>query len=167
MGRHGSTYGGNPVACAAALASIDVIEKDNLLENATKMGEYFMGKLNEFKSKYSFIREVRGLGLMIGMEVVDETGAPDGELIERMVDYCFKSKLLLLDCGIKNHIIRFVPPLNVSKRKLIKHFPSSQRLCRLQRQERRLPADEKAAADKKTPGDKQSDKDVSIAQPIS
>jgi len=115
MGRHGSTYGGNPVACAAALASIDVIEKENLLENTSRMGEYFRAKLTEFKSQYAFIKEVRGLGLMIGMEVADESGAPDGDLIERLVDECFKRKLLLLDCGIKNHIIRFVPPLNVTK----------------------------------------------------
>jgi 4-aminobutyrate aminotransferase len=120
MGRHGSTYGGNPVACAAALASIDVIEKDGLLENTRKMGEYFMSRLEKIKSQYSFIKEVRGLGLMIGMEVCDETGAPDGELIERLVEECFKRKLLLLDCGIKNHIIRFVPPLNVTKAEIDK-----------------------------------------------
>lgn len=120
MGRHGSTYGGNPVACAAALASIDVIEKDGLLENARKMGEYFMSRLNEFRDKYDFVKEVRGLGLMIGMEVADQSGAPDGELIEKLVDECFKRKLLLLDCGIKNHIIRFVPPLNVTKAEIDK-----------------------------------------------
>lgn len=120
MGRHGSTYGGNPVACAAALASIDVIEKDGLLENTRKMGEYFMSRLEKIKSQYSFIKEVRGLGLMIGMEVCDESGAPDGELIERLVEECFKRKLLLLDCGIKNHIIRFVPPLNVTKAEIDK-----------------------------------------------
>lgn len=120
MGRHGSTYGGNPVACAAALASIDVIEKDNLLENTRKMGEYFISRLNEFKQKYPFIKEVRGLGLMIGMEVANDDGTPDGELIERLVDECFKRKLLLLDCGIKNHIIRFIPPLNVTKAEIDK-----------------------------------------------
>lgn len=167
MGRHGSTYGGNPVACAAALASIDVIEKEGLLENARKMGEYFMGKLNEFKSKYSFIKEVRGLGLMIGMEVVDESGAPDGELIERMVDYCFKSKLLLLDCGIKNHIIRFVPPLNVSKAEIDKALSIIAEALPVAAAGRKIAADDKSSTDKKTPADKQSGKDASVAQPIS
>lgn len=113
VGRHGSTYGGNPVACAAALASINVIEKENLLTNATRMGELLTSRLNDLARRFTFIGEVRGLGLMIGVEVVDAKGAPDGERLSRLVDECFARKLLLLDCGKKDHIIRFIPPLNV------------------------------------------------------
>jgi len=157
MGRHGSTYGGNPVACAAALASIDVIEKENLLENTTKMGEYFVARLNELRKKYSFINEVRGLGLMIGMEVSDPSGAPDGQFIERLVDECFKRKLLLLDCGIKNHIIRFIPPLNVTKSEIDKALAII---------EEALPA---AVAARGGAGDKKTDKDkdASVAELVS
>lgn len=113
VGRHGSTYGGNPVACAAALASIKVIEDENLLLNATRMGEFLTGRLKALAERFKFIAEVRGLGLMIGVEVVDQSGAPDGERLSRLVDQCFKRKLLLLDCGKKDHVIRFIPPLNV------------------------------------------------------
>lgn len=172
MGRHGSTYGGNPVACAAALASIDVIEKENLLENARKMGDYFMAKLNEYKSKYSFIKEVRGLGLMIGMEVADESGAPDGVLIEKLVEECFKRKLLLLDCGIKNHIIRFIPPLNVSKAEIDKALSIIDEAlpvaaARRQSDEAKKPAESnKPAEAKKSAETKKSGKDASVVQPI-
>jgi len=114
-GRHGSTYGGNPVACAAALASIKLIESDNLLENSRKMGERIMTRLQQLKTQYPTIGEIRGLGLMIGIEFVDAAGNPDGERLARLVDECFKRKLLLLDCGSKDHVIRFLPPLNCSQ----------------------------------------------------
>lgn len=117
-GRHGSTYGGNPVASAAALASIDVIESENLLENAQKQGAEILRRLQELCQKYPFIGDVRGVGLMIGVEAVDKDGQPDGQRIERLVEECFKRKLLLLDCGKKNHIVRFIPPLNVTKKEI-------------------------------------------------
>ncbi|HEY9784085.1 MAG TPA: aspartate aminotransferase family protein [Candidatus Obscuribacterales bacterium] len=118
VGRHGSTYGGNPVACAAALASIKVIEEGKLLDNATRMGEYLQARLGELAKRYPFIGEVRGLGLMIGVEVVDEKGKADGARLSRLVDACFQRRLLLLDCGSKDHIIRFIPPLNVTKEQI-------------------------------------------------
>jgi 4-aminobutyrate aminotransferase len=114
-GRHGSTYGGNPVACAAALASIKVIETEGLLENARKMGERIIARLTALKNQYSSIAEIRGLGLMIGIEFVDAAGNPDGERLSKLVDECFKRKLLLLDCGSYDHVIRFLPPLNCSQ----------------------------------------------------
>ena len=72
-GAHGGTFGGNPVACAAALATLDVLTKDGALENAAKMGEYFRGKLDQLKEQHDCIGDVRGLGLMLAMEIVDET----------------------------------------------------------------------------------------------
>lgn len=117
-GKHGSTYGGNPVACAAALASIKVIEEENLLENAEKSGIYLRSRLSELKQRYPFIGDVRGFALMIGIELVDENGKPDGKRLGRLVDECFKRKLLMLDCGTEDHIIRFLPPLNVTREEL-------------------------------------------------
>ncbi len=86
---------------------------------------------------------------MIGMEVADESGNPDGELIERMVDNCFKSKLLLLDCGIKNHIIRFVPPLNVSKAEIDKALSIIAEALPIAAAGKKIGADEKAPGDKR------------------
>lgn len=114
-GRHGSTYGGNPLACTAALASINLIETENLLENARKMGDRIVSRLRLLKTKYPAIGEIRGLGLMIGIEFIDAAGNPDGEQLSRLVDECFKRKLLLLDCGSKDHVIRFLPPLTCTQ----------------------------------------------------
>lgn len=117
-GKHGSTYGGNPVACAAALASITVIQEEGLLDNARKLGAYLTERLQAMAKKHSFIGDVRGLGLMLGIEFVKANGDPDGERLNAMLAECAKRKLLLLDCGSYDHIIRFVPPLNVSKAEL-------------------------------------------------
>ncbi len=114
-GKHGSTYGGNPVACAAALASIAVIEEENLLENASKMGAYLRDRIREMAKKHKFVGDVRGLGLMIGIELIDDAGQPDSKRVDSLVNECAKRKLLLLECGSYNHVIRFLPPLNVSK----------------------------------------------------
>lgn len=114
VGRHGSTYGGNPVACAAALASISVIEEEGLLEKARLLGEKIVARLQALASRYPSIGEVRGLGLMIGVEIVDALGRPDGALAERLIAEFFKRRLLLLDCGNKDHVFRLIPALNVS-----------------------------------------------------
>lgn len=113
-GKHGSTYGGNPVACAAALASIRVIEEENLIDNARKKGAYLTERIKTMASRFNFIGEVRGFGLMIGIELVKADKSPDGERLSKLVDECLKRKLLLLDCGASDHVIRFLPPLNVS-----------------------------------------------------
>jgi 4-aminobutyrate aminotransferase len=114
-GRHGSTYGGNPVACAAALASIGVIEQDELLVNAAKMGAILKERLTQLSSHYSFIGDVRGLGLMIGMELIDNNGAPDGQRLNALVTECAERGLLMLDCGDHDHVVRLTPALNVSE----------------------------------------------------
>ena len=117
-GKHGSTYGGNPVACSAALASINVIEEEKLVENAKKLGAYLTERVKEMAKKFKFVGDVRGLGLMVGIELITETGEPDGKRLNNLVNECLKRKLLLLDCGSYDHIIRFLPPLNVSKEEL-------------------------------------------------
>jgi len=111
---HGSTFGGNPVACAAALATIAVIE-DGLVKNAAEMGGYLKAKLEELKVKHKAIGEVRGLGLMLGVEfVVDQK--PDAKLRDRVMQTCFEKGLLVLSCG--ESTLRFCPPLIVTPKQV-------------------------------------------------
>jgi len=113
-GTHGSTFGGNPVACAAALATIQVIE-DGLVENAEQVGGYLREKLTELQSAHSVIKEVRGLGLMIGVEFAkpDAKRTPDPKLRDQIMQTCFEQGLLLLNCG--ESTLRFCPPLIVNR----------------------------------------------------
>jgi len=113
-GTHGSTFGGNPVACAAALATIALIE-DGLIENAAEVGSYLMEKLNELKASHSSIGDVRGLGLMIGVEFARPDGslAPDAKMRDQVMQKCFEKGLLLLSCG--ESTLRFCPPLIVTR----------------------------------------------------
>jgi len=111
---HGSTFGGNPVACAAALATIAVIE-EGLVANAAEMGAYLKDKLTACQTNYPVISDVRGLGLMIGVEFAkpDDSAAPDAQLRDRVMRLCFEKGLLLLSCG--ESTLRFCPPLIVNK----------------------------------------------------
>jgi 4-aminobutyrate aminotransferase len=111
---HGSTFGGNPVACAAALATIAVIE-DGLMANAAEVGPYLKEKLTGLKAKYPVISDVRGLGLMIGVEFakLDAGAAPDAQRRDRVMRISFEKGLLLLSCG--ESTLRFCPPLLVKK----------------------------------------------------
>lgn len=106
VGEHTSTFGGNPVVCAAASATIDLILKEQLPERAAKLGDYFLGKLRELQSKYRVIREVRGLGLMIGVELRVQVLNIILEAIEKGI--------LMLDAG--RNVLRFLPPLIITKK---------------------------------------------------
>ncbi len=113
-GAQGSTYGGNPVACAAALATIELLE-DGLLQNATSLGAYLMDALEEIVPRHPSIGEVRGKGLMIGIELVEsrETRKPAPMLRDATIRCAFDEGLLLLGCGVNT--LRFMPPLNVNR----------------------------------------------------
>jgi 4-aminobutyrate aminotransferase len=116
LGSHGTTFGGNPIACAAALASLEVMKEENLLQNATKMGEYAMNRLRTMQENYPIIREVRGVGLMIGIELGNpETGDPDGQAVMDVLDGCLEGGVLFYLCGNSGEVIRMIPPLTVSK----------------------------------------------------
>jgi 4-aminobutyrate aminotransferase len=107
VGTHGSTYGGNPVACAAALATIDVIQEEQLMENADKVGSVLMEGLRDLQARHDLIREVRGLALMIGVQLTDHDTAAAVEQAS------FRKGLLMLGCG--DDAVRMSPALNFSE----------------------------------------------------
>ena len=113
-GAHGNTYGGNPVSCAAALATLDLVEQE-YAANAALVGEYFMERLKELQNRFGCIGEVRGKGLMIGMELVDDriSRKPARELVDRVLTRAFHNGLLLLSCGVST--VRFIPPLMIDR----------------------------------------------------
>jgi 4-aminobutyrate aminotransferase len=113
-GAHGNTFGGNPLACAAALATLDLVERE-YAANAAKMGEYFQGRLRELKERFQCIGEVRGKGLMIGMELIEDrtSRTPAAALTERLLTRAFHHGLLLLSCGVST--VRFIPPLMINR----------------------------------------------------
>jgi 4-aminobutyrate aminotransferase len=113
-GAHGNTYGGNPVTCAAALATLDLVERE-YAGNAARVGEYFIGRLRELQSRFECIGDVRGKGLMIGMELVEdrETRKPAKELVDELLTRAFHQGLLLLSCGVST--VRFIPPLMINR----------------------------------------------------
>lgn len=113
-GTHGGTFGGNPVACAAGVAVFELLE-GGLVANANEVGAYFKEKLKEFALTHKEILEVRGLGLMIGVEFIDGDGKPDGELVAAIRANALERGLILLNCGVDHNVIRFIPPLIVTK----------------------------------------------------
>ncbi len=121
-GAHGSTFGGNPVACAAALATLDVIEQEGLMENAVRVGNRLLENLRGLaeESRHwgrgAVIGDVRGLGLMIGVELVKDaqTKAVAHDEAEQVMAECFRRGLLVLTCGASS--IRFAPPLVITER---------------------------------------------------
>ncbi|KLD64946.1 acetyl ornithine aminotransferase family protein [Dyella japonica] len=112
-GAHGNTYGGNPLACAAANATLDLVS-EGLADNAAAAGAHFMARLHELARDYPCIGELRGKGLMIGMELVeaDAERTPARALCDAVVTRAFHNGLLLLSCGTST--VRFMPPLSVS-----------------------------------------------------
>jgi 4-aminobutyrate aminotransferase len=113
-GRHGSTFGGNPVSCAAALATINVIQEDKLVERSKKLGAYMLERLKKFAEDKPHIGDVRGRGLMIGIEFIDTEGKPSKEWTEKVTARCFEDKMLILNCGSSSQVIRLIPPLTLS-----------------------------------------------------
>jgi 4-aminobutyrate aminotransferase len=113
-GRHGSTFGGNPVSCAAALATMAVLEDEKLPQRAEKLGKEIRDRLAKFAKKTKHVGEVRGRGLMIGIEFDDAKGGPSKEIADAVVQKCLEKKLLVLTCGTGGQVIRLMPPLTLS-----------------------------------------------------
>jgi 4-aminobutyrate aminotransferase len=115
MGAHGNTYGGNPLACAAALATLDLVENE-LMKNAAEVGAYALQRLKSLKEKYPIITDVRGLGLMIGVEILDDEKKPKYSRRDELLKLAFEHGLLLLGCG--KNVIRIVPALVINKNEI-------------------------------------------------
>lgn len=113
-GRHGSTFGGNPVSCAAALATIDVIEKEKLADRAADLGKRMLARLSKLKS-HKNVGDVRGLGLMLAIELEDADGKPSHDLCEKVAASCLEQKMIVLTCGTHGHVLRLIPPLNMTE----------------------------------------------------
>lgn len=119
LGSHGTTFGGNPIACSAALASLEVIHEEKLLENTKEMGAYAIARLLEMKKEFPIIRDVRGVGLMIGIELGDpQTGEPSGKTVMDVLDYSLKNGVLFYLCGNSGEVIRMIPPLTINKEQI-------------------------------------------------
>lgn len=118
-GSQGGTYGGNAVACAAALATLEVIEEEGLVENAATQGAYLRERLEGLKDKHAAIDDVRGKGLMLGTEMVDGEGKPDGARAEKLLKESEKRGLLLIRCGAYGgQVVRWLPPLIVTREQI-------------------------------------------------
>ncbi|MDR7519194.1 MAG: aspartate aminotransferase family protein [Armatimonadota bacterium] len=119
-GSHGTTFGGNPVACAAALATLEVFREERVLDNARLRSQEAMARLQALVQQSPYIGEVRGRGLMIGVEFVDpaQGHAPAGAIACRVLEGCLHRGLILYPAGWAAHVIRFIPPLTVSRQEL-------------------------------------------------
>jgi len=114
-GSHASTFGGNPLSCVAANAVIDVIREEGLLENATKQGAYILKRLVELKEQSEIVGDVRGKGLMIGMEIVEnkESKKPAPKFASEIMMRSWKRGVAVITCGVST--VRFAPPLNITR----------------------------------------------------
>jgi len=118
-GSHANTFGGNPIACEAALATIELL-KTELMENAAKMGELLLDQLREMQKSHRLMGDVRGLGLMVGIELVLDRESKVPAVVERneLVMRCFNKGLLVLGCG--ESVLRFMPPLTLTEKESLK-----------------------------------------------
>jgi 4-aminobutyrate aminotransferase/(S)-3-amino-2-methylpropionate transaminase len=111
----GGTYGGNPIACAAALGAIETIQSQNLIKRANELGKIMVDALNAMKAKYPVIGEVRGRGAMIAIELVKPgSKEPNGDVLGKVVKYAQQKGVLFLTAGTYGNVLRFLPPLVIS-----------------------------------------------------
>ena len=117
-GQHASTFGANPVAVQAALATLEVIRSERLMENANRLGRMAKKRFLEMKEKYEIVGDVRGMGLFIGIELVKnkQSKARGEEEAKRVMEYCFRNGLLVIIAG--RNTLRFIPPLNISEEEM-------------------------------------------------
>jgi 4-aminobutyrate aminotransferase len=113
-GTHGGTYGGNAVACAAGAATLRAIKEENLVANAAARGEQLLGGLRRLQTAFPVIGDVRGLGLMVGVEFTRDA-QPDTTTAKAIVKVALESGLMLLTCGTYDNVIRWIPPLVVTE----------------------------------------------------
>jgi 4-aminobutyrate aminotransferase len=117
-GTHGGTYGGNAVACAAGVASIRAMREEKMIDNSRIRGEQLINHLRRVQLDFPIIGDVRGLGLMIGIEFRTPDRKPDKATTKAVITECFNRKLMLLTCGTYDNIIRWIPPLVVTEKEI-------------------------------------------------
>ena len=119
IGTHGTTFGGNPIACSAALATLDVLKEEKLIENSKAMGKYAADQLQHLKAKHEVIGSIRSVGLMIGIEIINpKTKQGDGNLLLEILDKCLEKGVLFYLCGNSGEVIRMIPPLTITKEEI-------------------------------------------------
>jgi 4-aminobutyrate aminotransferase len=119
VGSQGGTYGGNAVSCAAAVATLRVMQEEGLIENSARLGARLMDSLKALQQRFpATIGEVRGLGLMVGVEFVTPDGEPDKGTATAVRKQCLDDGLILLPCGTYGNVVRFVPPLVIDDSQL-------------------------------------------------
>jgi 4-aminobutyrate aminotransferase len=119
-GAHGGTYGGgNAVVMAAAVATVKTIIEEKLVENARDLGSYLVEGLKDLQQEFPFIGDVRGWGLMVATEFTNpSTGEPDAAITKTVADACVQNRLLMLTCGTYGNVIRWIPPLVVTRQQI-------------------------------------------------
>jgi 4-aminobutyrate aminotransferase len=117
-GTHGGTYGGNAVSCAAAEATVRVLQEEGLVDNAARLGQVLLDGLRGIQARCSLLGDVRGLGLMVGAEFSLPGGAPATALVKEIIGRCQERGLLLLNCGTYGNVIRWIPPLVVKREEI-------------------------------------------------
>ncbi|WP_188206420.1 aspartate aminotransferase family protein [Alkalibacillus aidingensis] len=118
LGSHATTFGGNPIACSASIASIEVIKEEQLIEHTKEVGQFAYSLLNELSNKHDAIKDVRGIGLMLGIELKQIDVRPVGDLVMDVLNSCLEKGVLFYLCGNEGEVIRMIPPLVVSKQEI-------------------------------------------------
>ncbi|KTD83052.1 aspartate aminotransferase family protein [Legionella waltersii] len=120
VGGLGGTFGGNPLSCAAALEVFKLFEEGSLLKNVTHLSNVLYSKLSKFKERYPIVGDVRGLGLMQGIELVEDkkTKVPNKAATDKLIRFCLEHGLVILSCGVYGNIIRFLMPLSTDAKDL-------------------------------------------------
>ena len=119
-GTIGGTYCGNPLACAAALKTIELMERDDLAARSRQIGQIVTARCAQWQTKFPLLGDVRGLGAMIGLEFVKDpvTKAPNGDLVSALVQECARHGLLIENAGRWGQVVRFLSPLTITDRQL-------------------------------------------------
>jgi 4-aminobutyrate aminotransferase/(S)-3-amino-2-methylpropionate transaminase len=117
VGGLGGTFGGNPIAAAAALEVIATIERDGLLDRARRLGEALTAGLRDLQARFDVVGDVRGLGAMVAMELVEDraTKRPAKQAATRVIEECYRQGLIVLKAGTYDNVVRLLPPLTIDE----------------------------------------------------
>jgi 4-aminobutyrate aminotransferase len=117
-GAHGTTFGGNPVSCAAAIATMETIRDEGLLLRCRELGAAMLSRLQGLQERHPVIGDLRGMGLMIGVELVKPDGSPDSATCDRLLEECRTRGLIIINCGPERNTVRLIPPLTITDTEL-------------------------------------------------